>query len=455
MFALELKFQDGVSRPETVFVRRPQALIGASDYAHVVVEDMRELDYQLRITRQLGRSFICKPVPVREGVKLPDIFEGVYQGEAAFDLGPVQVLITSLDIDLTLKDSEPPDRAGVRVLRQACATSSPRFPAVVVAGAPPIIVSFVPDQPIYIGRSRECALRLDTADISARHARLGYESGMFWIEDLGSTNGTFVEQQQISGRVDVQAGAPIALGAEVVIYGITSDAELHSVISQSPSGTTNQARPESRTETYPVVVSTSEVARPARLVLPVGEAITIGRDPSSDMWLGAPHVSRKHCSLYLTKTGLVTVNDFSTNGTAHDTGVLKRGDTLEIRGTPKVLNFGGGITVGICFNSEQEQSYIDSHGSPEVFSSIHEAPVIDNDWGQSKTSSTLSDMQPLQSKRRRRDRRGTGMIMRVRNAYYYSGTGGKFIVILTLLVLFLAACVLISLLVPILSRFLT
>ena len=49
MFALEISFKDGVSQPETILMRRPQALVGASDYAHVVIEDMKTLDYQLRL----------------------------------------------------------------------------------------------------------------------------------------------------------------------------------------------------------------------------------------------------------------------------------------------------------------------------------------------------------------------------------------------------------------------
>ena len=62
MFVLEISFQDGVSQPEMVFVRRPQALIGSSDYAHVVIEDMASLGYQLRLVKDIGRSFRCKPV---------------------------------------------------------------------------------------------------------------------------------------------------------------------------------------------------------------------------------------------------------------------------------------------------------------------------------------------------------------------------------------------------------
>ena len=60
MFAIEISFQDGVSDTETILVRRPQALVGSSDYAHVVIDDMRSLDFQLRLVRDLGRKI---PLP--------------------------------------------------------------------------------------------------------------------------------------------------------------------------------------------------------------------------------------------------------------------------------------------------------------------------------------------------------------------------------------------------------
>ena len=182
MFSLEINFQDGVSQPEMLFVRRPQAIVGASDFAHVVIDDMKPLDYQIRLIRGLGRKFSCQAISHQGQLDSSNVLNGVYDGEAEFDLGVVRLVVSALDSDLMLKEGEPPDRAGVRVLRQACALKSPKLPAVMVAGAYPMIVSFSPDQPIQIGRSKKCALRLDSADISSEHARIGFESGEFWID---------------------------------------------------------------------------------------------------------------------------------------------------------------------------------------------------------------------------------------------------------------------------------
>jgi len=359
MFALEIGFQDGVSQPEMILVRRPMALIGASDYAQVMIDDMRDLGYQLRIVRDVGSRFECVPIASEEDTQLPDSLEGVFDGPTAFNLGKVRLVVTPLDIDLMMRDGEPPDRAGVRILRQGSLEKSPNFPALVVAGTPPMAISFAVDQPLYIGRSKLCAVRLDSADVSSRHARMGYEGGEFWIEDLGSTNGTFVNGQQVAGRIDVAPGTPITLGREITIFGVTSEDQINSATSFRPVADLSPATSEQR---FPILISVSEVARPARLVLNPGSAVTIGRDPNSDMWLGAPHVSRKHCSVVMTHSLGLAVTDFSTNGTAYDGGILQKGDVLEIENSPHVLDFGGGVTVALCFDSEQEQTFANTQG---------------------------------------------------------------------------------------------
>ncbi|MCB0352688.1 MAG: FHA domain-containing protein [Bdellovibrionales bacterium] len=364
MYALEINFRDGVSRGETIFIRRPQALIGATDYAHVVIDDMKDLDFQMRLLRGLGRSFSCKPVASRDGVQIPQTLEGIYEGQCSIDLGPVQLQITAIDSDLLLKESEPPDRAGVRILRQACSRQSPRFPAVVVPGSDSVVVSFVADQPVLIGRSNQCAVRLDASDISGRHARIGFESGEFWIEDLGSTNGTFVKEQQVSGRTSVAVGEPVILGRDVVLVGVNDEESLSKATSSHRKKGAVAHAPESR---YPILLSMSEVARPARISVAMGSEIKVGRDPSSDLWLGAPHVSRRHCTVNLSKSRKLSITDLSMNGLAFDNGFLSKGETIQLTDKPVVLNFGGGITVGVCLTEEHEQIFLRNQGAPLTF----------------------------------------------------------------------------------------
>lgn len=364
MFALEIAFQQNGIAPETLLVRRPYAVIGASDRAHVTIDDLQGLDYELQIVRDFGRSFRIKPIPLKEDAEVPDFLEGVYHDEYRITLGSVSILITVLDTDLMFRSSEPPDQEGVRVLRAACSVSELKFPAVVVSGDDPIIVSFSADLPIYAGRSNQCAVRLDHPELSDQHARIGYEDGMFWVEDLGSSHGTFVQGQQISGKVQVPAGVPISLGHKVVLIGTMRKEDLQGASTPVPIAENTQE--EARK--YPVLLSYSEIARPARLVLPVDTPVTVGRDPRSEMWLGAPHISRTHCQVTLQSDGQVVVTDCSTNGTAYDGGILKKGQLLELHDEPNVLNFGGDITVGICFHEWHEEDFMTNHGAPDTFS---------------------------------------------------------------------------------------
>jgi len=360
MFALEIGFKGESPVTES----RPTALISARDTAHVVVDDMASLGYGVLITRDLGRRFRLTPVAEGEGVYTPDFLEGLYEGEAVVDLGPVVLRLTALDNDLLSKDSEAPDRAGIRVLRQACAGNGPKFPAMVLLSNPPAVVSFVPEQPLMVGRSRQCTLRVDTTSISSRHARIGFESGKFWVEDLGSTNGTFINQQQVSGRVDVASGIPISLGSDVVVIGVLSQEEATNALALPAVKSETSPAQERR---YPLLLSLSETARPAKLILSPGISVVLGRDPSSDMWLGVPHVSRRHCVIELTASGVVRIKDTSTNGTSYDGGVLHKDQSFESNDKPLCLDFGGGVTVGICFSQDDEERFVASGGSPTAF----------------------------------------------------------------------------------------
>jgi DNA-binding winged helix-turn-helix (wHTH) protein len=64
-----------------------------------------------------------------------------------------------------------------------------------------------------VGRSVDCAVRLDSTDVSRRHARIVVKDDEATIEDLGSTNGTFVNGTRISAPAKLSDGAAVSFGS--------------------------------------------------------------------------------------------------------------------------------------------------------------------------------------------------------------------------------------------------
>jgi hypothetical protein len=72
------------------------------------------------------------------------------------------------------------------------------------------------EQAILIGRADDSTLVLTDDFASSRHARLTNRSGQWYVEDLGSTNGTYLDQQRVQGPLLVGPGQPIRIGQTVL-----------------------------------------------------------------------------------------------------------------------------------------------------------------------------------------------------------------------------------------------
>ena len=67
-----------------------------------------------------------------------------------------------------------------------------------------------------VGRAIECDLRLDDTYVSQQHARIFGKNGSWYVEDLGSTNGTFVNEQRLAAPAMLAAGDRIRVGTTVM-----------------------------------------------------------------------------------------------------------------------------------------------------------------------------------------------------------------------------------------------
>jgi pSer/pThr/pTyr-binding forkhead associated (FHA) protein len=87
--------------------------------------------------------------------------------------------------------------------------------------------AFRPQRPqTTIGRGSDNDLVLPDQQVSRRHARLERGPEGWFLTDLGSTNGTYVNGQRIQGRVQIQIGDRVSIGSSVLLVQSASPGEL-------------------------------------------------------------------------------------------------------------------------------------------------------------------------------------------------------------------------------------
>lgn len=65
---------------------------------------------------------------------------------------------------------------------------------------------------VAIGRDAACDLMIQDETVSARHARLNYHHNQWWIEDLQSTNGTFINEERVVTPTVIISGDELRCG---------------------------------------------------------------------------------------------------------------------------------------------------------------------------------------------------------------------------------------------------
>jgi pSer/pThr/pTyr-binding forkhead associated (FHA) protein len=81
------------------------------------------------------------------------------------------------------------------------------------------------DRAIEIGRDASTDLALDDEQASRRHARVSAQGELAMVEDLGSTNGTYVNGQPIEGPRSVRPGDRIRVGLTVIELRTAQDVQ--------------------------------------------------------------------------------------------------------------------------------------------------------------------------------------------------------------------------------------
>jgi len=107
----------------------------------------------------------------------------------------------------------PRQRSKAKPVRQS--RSAPHL-LLVTAGALAGTSLGLTDQQITIGRADDATLVLSDDYASTRHARLFPQNGQWLVEDLGSTNGTYLDRQKVTQPTPVPVGVPIRIGKTVL-----------------------------------------------------------------------------------------------------------------------------------------------------------------------------------------------------------------------------------------------
>jgi DNA-binding NtrC family response regulator len=88
------------------------------------------------------------------------------------------------------------------------------------------VVEIKAGESIELGRDPECGIPVDQTTASRRHARIGIEDGVLFVEDLGSRNGTWVNDRRLrKERIPIAGGASIRIAEFECIAGATSAGE--------------------------------------------------------------------------------------------------------------------------------------------------------------------------------------------------------------------------------------
>lgn len=153
---------------------------------------------------------------------------------------------------------------------------------------------------LLIGRDFDADLVIETPMVSRRHARIYSDGGAYFIEDLGSRNGTYVNGDIILGPARLSSGDSIAIsqGApltfEIVDEGEITSPPSSAELNETALDGTLAAVPESLVSPDLIVAIGGEAAGTHRLA---GDVITLGRSSDCDIVLNSALVSRHHARL--------------------------------------------------------------------------------------------------------------------------------------------------------------
>ena len=139
---------------------------------------------------------------------------------------------------------------------------------------------------IGIGRDSSNEIAVNDAEVSRRHSRLSFQGGKYVLEDMGSTNGTFVNGQRLTGPRVLKSGEVVSLGEQIVfVYeAVESDPGATVVSTRNMPEPRPVAAPPPQPQAYagqvptagpPVAAPQPKKTNPVPIAIAVGAVILI------------------------------------------------------------------------------------------------------------------------------------------------------------------------------------
>ena len=201
-----------------------------------------------------------------------------------------------------------------------------------------------------LGRDESVDIVFSESPISRRHARITLRDGCHWIEDLGSSNGTFVNGNRLQGGAValsnkdlIQLGQIIGLAFESESYSLDSIQSGDNTIAHVAQTIIDLEKPEIPT-TPPELIVTIAGTTEQRYSLTT-DTITIGRSEDNDIVIQSQIVSRQHA--HLERFGseyLIVPHPDATNPLSLDGYPLTETQALR---ESNILRIGGGDDPGV------------------------------------------------------------------------------------------------------------
>lgn len=236
---------------------------------------------------------------------------------------------------------------------------------------------------ITIGRGSKSDIIIRDNEVSRSHCQLTRLTDGYEIEDLDSSNGTFVNGTRVVGKWRLYPGSLIELGETITLVyersegDVTPDPDRYSApteqeiaLSEADTAIANHSAAPAQHELSVLIAGGPKAGQ--RIALR-GQEVTVGRDLSNTIVIQDPEVSRFHLCLRRTDRGYTAVDVGSTNGTELNDQPLDDGDAPLLR-PDDVLKLGTSVLLQICGEAEPA-SERDRPGQREVETQPHRMAI--------------------------------------------------------------------------------